>query len=74
MHRQFNRISKSILILGMLLFSINTLAFDKVNRLGIGMTNQLKNEFPAVSFKMQKNRSFAFGGMFGLSTNEDKGA
>lgn len=73
MHRHFNRISKSIFIVGLLLFALNTMAFDKVNRLGIGMTNQLKNEFPAISFKMQKNRSFAFGGMLGLSTNEDKG-
>lgn len=48
-------------------------AYDKVNRLGLGMTNQLKNDFPALSFKMQKNRSFAFGGMFGLSSNPDSG-
>jgi hypothetical protein len=37
------------------------------------MTNQLKNDFPALSFKMQKNRSFAIGGMAGLSTNESNG-
>lgn len=48
-------------------------AFDKMNRLGLGMTNQLKNDFPALSFKMQKNRSFAFGGVLGLSTDKDSG-
>ncbi len=73
MHRHIVRISKSIFVLFFVLFSLNSFAFDKVNRLGIGMTNQLKNEFPALSFKMQKNRTFAFGGMFGISSNEDEG-
>ncbi len=51
----------------------SSFAFDRSNRLGLGMTNQLKNDFPALSFKIQKNRSFAFGGMAGLSTNESNG-
>jgi hypothetical protein len=53
--------------------SINAFSFDKIGRLGIGMTNQLRNEFPAFSFKMQKNRSFAFGGQAGISTSETNG-
>jgi hypothetical protein len=56
-----------------LVFCDTSLAYDKVNRLGLGMTNELKNDFPALSFKMQKNRSFAFGGLFGLSTHPDNG-
>lgn len=51
----------------------STFAFDKINRLGLGVSNQLKNDFPAISFKMQKNRSFAFGGLFGLSTDTSNG-
>jgi len=69
---------KTLLILAFLSFSTFSLteqasAYDKVNRLGLGMSNQLKNDFPAISFKMQKNRSFAFGGLFGLSSNPETG-
>lgn len=62
-----------VLALSILTVSLPSYSYDKVNRLGLGMTNQLKNDFPALSFKIQKNRSFAFGGMFGLSSNPDKG-
>jgi hypothetical protein len=48
-------------------------ALEKTNRLGVGMTNQLKNEFPAFSFKIQKSRSFAYGGMVGFSSSETQG-
>lgn len=48
-------------------------AYEKLNRLGLGMSNQLKNDFPALSFKIQKNRSFAFGGLFGVSTDPNNG-
>lgn len=48
-------------------------ALEKTNRLGVGMTNQLKNDFPAFSFKVQKNRSFAYGGIVGLSSSDTNG-
>ncbi len=69
---------KTLFVLIFLSFSTFSLsqgasAYDKVNRLGLGMSNQLKNDFPALSFKMQKNRSFAFGGLFGISSNPDSG-
>ena len=48
-------------------------ALDKINRLGVGMSNELHNDFPALSFKIQKNRSFACGGLAGLSTNVNNG-
>lgn len=54
-------------------FSLETKAFDKSNRLGVGMSNQLKNDFPAFSFKMQKSRSFALGGLAGFSTDTRNG-
>jgi hypothetical protein len=61
----------SLLFLGF--YASESLAFDKMNRLGIGMSNQLHNDFPALSFKIQKNRSFAFGGLAGLSTDPNNG-
>ncbi|AUN98639.1 hypothetical protein DOM21_07915 [Bacteriovorax stolpii] len=65
---------KRVLLAGCLLISFQSAyALEKTNRLGVGMTNQLKNDFPALSFKMQKSRSFAFGGMVGVSTSDTDG-
>lgn len=57
----------------MMCFSPKSEAYDKMNRLGLGMSNQLKNDFPALSFKVQKNKSFAFGGLMGISTEKNNG-
>jgi len=54
------------------LFSGQSMAFDRISRLGIGYSGQLKNGVPAISFKLQKSKSFAFGGVLGLS-NKDNG-
>jgi hypothetical protein len=56
-----------------LAFSSNAQAYDKIGRLGLGLSNQLKNDFPSLSFKMQKNRSTAIGGNFGLSSDPTSG-
>lgn len=48
-------------------------AYDRVGRLGLGMTNQLKIDIPQLSFKMQKSRSTAIGGMVGVSTDKTEG-
>jgi len=68
---------KLVLIAGSLLFfatlSPTSHALEKTNRLGLGMSNQLKNEFPALSFKVQKSKSFAIGGLAGLSTSSSDG-
>jgi hypothetical protein len=64
---------RALLALCLLFFVPEAHALEKTNRLGVGMTNQLKNEFPALSFKMQKGRSFAYGGMAGLSTSSTNG-
>ncbi len=66
-------IGPAILALCLVIFAPNTHALEKTNRLGVGMTNQLKNEFPALSFKIQKSRSFAYGGMVGLSSSDTVG-
>lgn len=62
-----------LLALCFLFFVPGAHALEKTNRLGVGMTNQLKNDFPALSFKMQKTRSFAYGGMVGLSSSNKTG-
>ena len=48
-------------------------SLDKINRLGLGISNQLQNNFPALSMKIQKSRSTAFGALAGLSTDKDNG-
>lgn len=48
-------------------------ATDKKGRLGIGMNNQLANDIPALSFKLQKSNAFAFGGIFGINTDDRSG-
>lgn len=60
------------LILSLLASSL-LLANDKKGRLGVGMTNQLANNLPAISFKLQKTNSFAIGGVFALSTADPGG-
>lgn len=46
---------------------------ERIGRLGIGLTNQIKNGLPALSFKMQKSRSLSFGGMFNIDTSSTGG-
>lgn len=69
----FTKIIVRVILLSLLCFTQASQAFDKMHRLGLGMSNQLKNDFPALSFKTQKNRSFAFGGLAGLSTDKNDG-
>lgn len=69
----FTKIIVRVVLLSLLCFTQVSQAFDKMHRLGLGMSNQLKNDFPALSFKTQKNRSFAFGGLAGLSTDKNVG-
>lgn len=60
------------LIVGLLL-SLPTMAVERNNRLGLGMSNQLQVDIPAFSFKIQKSRAFAFGGQVAISTNSAEG-
>jgi hypothetical protein len=62
-----------IFLLVFLIYSPSSHALDKMSRLGAGISNQLQNNFPAISFKMQKNRSFAIGALGGVSTDADNG-
>lgn len=59
----------------MLLLTLCTSAYgmDRIGRLGAGISNQLIGDLPAVSFKLQRSRSFGFGGLIGMNTANDGG-
>jgi hypothetical protein len=40
--------------------------------MGIGATNQLANDIPAISLKIQQSKTFAIGGLVGFKTDEDE--
>jgi len=46
-------------------------AADLRSRLGIGASNQLANELPAISFKIQRSKTFALGGLFGFNSDQN---
>lgn len=56
-----------------LIFCSSSYGMDQRGRLGVGVTQQLKNDLPAISFKLQKSESFAMGGVLGISTSDEKG-
>ncbi len=46
-------------------------AADLRGRMGIGVTNQLANDLPAVSLKIQQTKTFAIGGLLGFKSDSD---
>lgn len=46
-------------------------AMTLLGRLGIGMSSQLVTGMETLSFKLQRNRSSAVGGILGLNSNSD---
>lgn len=73
MFKNVKSIFNALFLAFIMLPSSESYALDKLNRLGLGMSNQLRNDFPALSFKIQKNRSFSIGGLAGISTNAVNG-
>ncbi len=66
--------SLSKILLGLtFLFNSNLMAVDLSNRLGVGLTQQYKNNLSAISLKVQKSNAYAFGATLGLSTSERHG-
>lgn len=61
--------SKIFLVL--LLTSSTAWALNKSGRMGVGLSNQLVNDLPALSLKIQQNRYFALGGLLAFRSNED---
>lgn len=68
-----SRISQIILVVSLSLLSFNAFSFDKIGRLGVGITNELANNTPAISFKIQKNRAMALGGIVNFNSNSTDG-
>jgi hypothetical protein len=57
----------------LLIFSMPSWGLERINRLGIGTSNQLMNDMRAISFKIQKSRSLSIGGLVGVNTDENSG-
>ena len=62
---------KKTFALQILLISSSTWGASMVGRLGIGMTNHLVTSQKAISLKLQRNRSTAFGGHFAMDSSSD---
>lgn len=56
-----------------LFFISDAFATDRRGRLGVGYSNQLKNDLPAISFKLHKSRAFSIGGLAGYSSSDNGG-
>ncbi len=63
---------KQIFFLFCLLILPTAHAADLRGRVGIGATNQLANEIPAISLKIQRTKTFALGTLLGFKTNQDR--
>lgn len=63
---------KQLILLCALFVSTQAHSLDLRGRMGIGATNQLANDIPAISFKIQQSKTFAIGGLLGLKSNEDE--
>ena len=63
-------IQKVLLILAILLPGIAS-ASDLRGRLGVGFTNQLANDIPAISLKVQQTKTFSVGALLGFKSDQD---
>lgn len=63
---------KKLFLTALFLVGFNAHAIDLRGRMGVGATNQLANEIPALSFKLQQSKSFAIGGLLGLKSDQDR--
>lgn len=60
--------------LAIFLISLPAMAQErKMPALGVGYSNQLRNNIDSLSFKMHKSRSYSFGGVVGLDTGDTGG-
>jgi hypothetical protein len=60
-----------IIIIALFTFSTSSFAMSLLGRLGIGTTNQVVTGIDALSIKLQRNRSTALSGLFGLNNSSD---
>lgn len=62
---------KLLLPLFAFVISTSVSAADLRGRMGIGASNQLANDVPALSLKVQQTKTFALGGILGFKSNQD---
>ncbi len=64
---------KYIISLTIFVFTLSPIcnAASLVGRLGVGYTQHLDNGSPSLSLKLQRNRSTAIGGVFGLDSSSE---
>jgi hypothetical protein len=68
-----HRIISMMLMLVLSQFIQPLYAVERIGRLGLGMTNQLEGGIPAISFKIQRSKSFALGGILGYNSSDTDG-
>jgi hypothetical protein len=62
---------KQFLFVVLFLISSGAMAADLRGRMGVGASNQLANDIPALSFKIQQSKTFALGGILGFKSDQD---
>lgn len=60
-------------VMTILFFSNDSYAMNRMSRLGLGYTGQLATNMDALSFKIQKGRGMAFGGLLGYNSGDSGG-
>jgi hypothetical protein len=62
---------KHFFLFFILLLSTHSFAADLRGRMGVGASNQLANNVPALSLKIQQSKTFAMGGVLGFKSDQD---
>jgi hypothetical protein len=62
---------QKILLVTLLLLPSLGLCADLRGRMGLGLTNQLANDIPAISMKVQQSKTFALGGLLGFKSDQE---
>lgn len=55
----------------LIVFSFSAWSADLRGRMGVGASNQLANDLPAISLKLQQSKTFALGGLLGFKSDEN---
>ena len=64
--------ARMLLIIIFCLSTTLSWGMNKVGRLGIGMSQQLANDLPSISLKIQQSRYYALGGIFAFDGDSDR--
>lgn len=62
---------QKILLITLLLLPSLGLCADLRGRMGLGLTNQLANDIPALSIKVQQSKTFAMGALLGFKSDQE---